>query len=107
MCGIIGIISKDKQVSYDLHNGLLNLQHRGQDNAGIFTSDNSKMYLHKNKGLVAEVFSKNDIEELKGNVGIGQVRYPTTVGKADAQPFYVDQGGLLLPIMVIYLTSLV
>jgi len=96
MCGIIGIITKDKQVSYDLYNSLLNLQHRGQDNAGIFTCDTSTMYIHKGKGLVAEVFAKSDVEELKGNVGIGQVRYPTTVGKADAQPFYVDQGGIAL-----------
>jgi len=96
MCGIIGIITKDKQVSYDLYNGLLNLQHRGQDNAGIFTSELDKMYIHKGQGLVAEVFTKENVENLKGNMGIGQVRYPTTIGKADSQPFYVDQGGIAL-----------
>jgi len=96
MCGIIGIITKEKQVSYDLYNSLLNLQHRGQDNAGIFTADAKNVYLKKGKGLAAEVFHENDLENLKGSVGIGQVRYPTTAGKDSSQPFYVDQGGIAL-----------
>lgn len=96
MCGIIGIITKDKQISFDLYNSLLNLQHRGQDNAGIATYDKDKIYIRKGPGLVAEVFNKDNLETLKGEIGIGQVRYPTTAGKNDSQPFYVDLNGIAL-----------
>jgi len=94
MCGIIGIITKDKKVSYELFNSLLDLQHRGQDTAGIFTTDQDKAYMYKSKGLVSEVFCESNLKELKGNMGIGQVRYPTTKGKQDAQPFYADMSGI-------------
>ena len=60
MCGIIGIITKDKQVSYDLYNSLLDLQHRGQDNAGIYTNDSEKFFLRKGSGLVAEIKRRFD-----------------------------------------------
>ena len=96
MCGIIGIISKEKWVSYDIYHSLLNLQHRGQDNAGIFTTDDQYIYLEKGKGLVSEIFNNVKLEQLKGRMGIGQVRYPTTVKKEDAQPFYIDLGGIAL-----------
>ncbi|HRT39833.1 MAG TPA: amidophosphoribosyltransferase [Candidatus Woesebacteria bacterium] len=96
MCGIIGLIAPGRQVSFDLYNGLLNLQHRGQDNAGIFTTDENQVYLVKGRGLVAEVFNWKKVEGLKGSMGIGQVRYPTTAGKLDSQPFYLDQGGIAL-----------
>jgi len=96
MCGIIGIITKDRQISFDLYNSLLNLQHRGQDNAGIFTADDENQYMVKGKGLVAEVFNIEKLETLKGSIGIGQVRYPTTVGKSDSQPFYEDVSGIAL-----------
>lgn len=96
MCGIIGIITKNKQISFDLYNSLLNLQHRGQDNAGIFTCDEDNIYLRKDRGLVAEIFNNKNLDEMKGSFGIGQVRYPTTVGKNDSQPFYTDVGGIAL-----------
>lgn len=96
MCGIIGIITKDKKVSFELFNSLLDLQHRGQDTAGIFTANHEQVYIHKGKGLVSEVFYEDNLKELKGNMGIGQVRYPTTKGKQDAQPFYADMSGIAL-----------
>ena len=96
MCGIIGIITKDRRVSFELFNSLLDLQHRGQDTAGIFTADQNRVFLQKGKGLVSEVFWEGDLNDLKGNMGIGQVRYPTTKGKQDAQPFYADMSGIAL-----------
>lgn len=54
MCGVLGILLADReaQVSPELYDGLTILQHRGQDAAGIATSDGSKMFLRKDKGLV-------------------------------------------------------
>lgn len=91
MCGIIGIHSKDR-VAPQLYEGLLLLQHRGQDAAGMVSDDGRQVHLHKGDGLVTDVFKQNDMERLEGNVGIGHVRYPTagTYDSAEAQPFYVN-----------------
>ena len=56
MCGLVGIYHKKDQVSADIYDGLVQVQHRGQDAAGIATWDKSKMYTHKELGLVSEVF---------------------------------------------------
>ena len=92
MCGIIGIVDNNS-VNQSLFDGLTVLQHRGQDSAGISTCFNNNLYQKKSKGLVNDVFDVNDMLELKGNMGIGHVRYPTagSHGTADeAQPFYVN-----------------
>tara|TARA_B100001996_G_scaffold379630_1_gene365692 strand:- start:1300 stop:2751 length:1452 start_codon:yes stop_codon:yes gene_type:complete len=91
MCGIIGIVD-DNSVNQSLFDGLTVLQHRGQDSAGIATCFNNNLYQKKAKGLVNDVFSVNDMLELKGNLGIGHVRYPTagSHGTDEAQPFYVN-----------------
>ncbi len=96
MCGVIGIIAKSKQVSFDLYNGLLDLQHRGQDTAGIFTANSTSVDLIKKRGTVAESFNQNNLATLKGNIGIAQVRYPTTKSKTqpEPQPFYDPFGGI-------------
>lgn len=97
MCGIIGIISERSQASFDAFSGLEELQHRGQDTAGILTSSKKdKIYLKKEHGLVSEIFKQTDLENLVGNIAIGQVRYPTTTEKKDAQPFYNSFGGIAL-----------
>jgi amidophosphoribosyltransferase len=96
MCGIIGIITQDHAVSYDLYNGLLDLQHRGQDTAGIFTETQASIFLKKGTGLVHEIFREENLEKMEGNIGIAQVRYPTTVGKVDSQPFYCDYMGIAM-----------
>ncbi len=90
MCGIIGIHSKDPVV-YQLYDGLLMLQHRGQDAAGMVTYD-GQIHLHKGDGLVSDVFKQKEVDRLKGNMGMGHVRYPTagTYDSAEAQPFYVN-----------------
>ncbi len=91
MCGIIGILAKS-QVNQALYDGLTVLQHRGQDAAGILTSDGSRVYLRKDNGLVRDVFHQRHMISLKGNMGIGQVRYPTAGcdSPAEAQPFFVN-----------------
>lgn len=91
MCGIIGIVGKNP-VNQLLYDGLLVLQHRGQDAAGIVTSDGARFYMHKNNGLVQDVFQTRHMRNLIGNVGIAHVRYPTagSSSAAEAQPFYVN-----------------
>jgi amidophosphoribosyltransferase len=91
MCGILGILAKGP-VNQPLYDGLLVLQHRGQDAAGILTSDASRIYLRKDNGLVRDVFQQHHMQALRGNMGIGHVRYPTAGcdSPAEAQPFYVN-----------------
>jgi amidophosphoribosyltransferase len=91
MCGILGILAKGP-ANQSLYDGLLVLQHRGQDAAGILTSDASRIYLRKDNGLVRDVFQQHHMQALKGNMGIGHVRYPTAGcdSPAEAQPFYVN-----------------
>ncbi|MEQ1602712.1 MAG: amidophosphoribosyltransferase [Methylophilaceae bacterium] len=91
MCGIIGIVGKSP-VNQVLYDGLLVLQHRGQDAAGIATCDGNTFYMHKSNGLVQDVFQTRHMRNLIGNAGIGHVRYPTagSSSAAEAQPFYVN-----------------
>ena len=91
MCGIIGIYkSNGKDVSADIYDGLIQVQHRGQDASGITTWNRSKMFMHKDLGLVSEVFKKDNLIKLNGNIGIGHVRYPTAGcdDVIESQPFY-------------------
>lgn len=94
MCGIIGLVysNPDAHVNQALVDGLTLLQHRGQDAAGIVTSQNNRLNMRKDNGSVAEVFTQQNIINLKGNIGIGHVRYPTAGGScsAEAQPFYTN-----------------
>ena len=90
MCGILGLFSSSP-VSTSLVEGLLALQHRGQDSAGILTSDIT-FHLKKGNGTVATVFNEKNLARLTGCSGIGHVRYPT-IGPGsdeDAQPFYIN-----------------
>lgn len=91
MCGIVGIFGHSL-VNQDLYDALTVLQHRGQDAAGIATEENGKFYLRKSNGLVRDVFHTRHMRGLKGNVGIGHVRYPTagTSSSAESQPLYVN-----------------
>ncbi len=92
MCGIVGVISKE-QINQQIYDSLLLLQHRGQDSTGIATMDGSVFHMHKSKGQVREAYRTRDMRNLKGNIGLGHVRYATK-GAADreeeAQPFYVN-----------------
>jgi len=91
MCGIVALYGYSA-VNQDLYDALTVLQHRGQDAAGIVTEDNGKFYLRKSNGLVRDVFHTRHMRNLKGNIGIGHVRYPTagTSSSAESQPLYVN-----------------
>src|SRR3954464_287583 len=92
MCGIVGVVSQGP-VNQLIYDALLLLQHRGQDAAGIVTQQGSKVYMHKAKGMVRDVFRTRNMRALPGNVGLGQVRYPTAgnaYSEEEAQPFYVN-----------------
>ena len=91
MCGVFGIVSHTP-VNQEIYDALIVLQHRGQDAAGIACWDNGTLHLIKNNGLVRNVFSTKGMISLKGNAGVGHVRYPTAgcSSSAEAQPFYVN-----------------
>jgi len=91
MCGIIGIVGRS-EIASALYDGLTVLQHRGQDAAGIATVDGSRLRLHKGRGLVRDVFQREDLLKLRGRAGIGHCRYPTAGSDdpGEAQPFYVN-----------------
>ena len=91
MCGIIGIVAKG-YVNQAIYDGLTVLQHRGQDAAGMVTYDQGRLYLRKDNGMVRDVFHTRHMLNLKGNMGIGHVRYPTAgcSSSSEAQPFYVN-----------------
>ncbi|MBU2285827.1 MAG: amidophosphoribosyltransferase, partial [Gammaproteobacteria bacterium] len=92
MCGIVGVVS-NAPVNQLLYDALLLLQHRGQDAAGIVTLLDRKFFMHKAKGMVRDVFRTRNMRALPGDVGLGQVRYPTAgnaYSEEEAQPFYVN-----------------
>lgn len=90
MCGFIGIFGPDgTDVAPEIYEGLLAVQHRGQDAAGM-TTFTDRFNVRKGFGLVVEVFDEASMAALRGNLGVGHVRYPT-VGEnrvEDAQPFH-------------------
>jgi amidophosphoribosyltransferase len=90
MCGVIGIVG-NADIFRDLYQGLLSVQHRGQDSAGIITYD-GRFHIKKGNGLVQDIFKPEHTERLKGAIGIGHTRYPTVGGGSgeDAQPFMVN-----------------
>lgn len=90
-CGVFGIFGHEKAAELT-YLGLFALQHRGEESAGIVTTDGKQMYLHKQMGLVGDAFSKSTLEKLPGNAAIGHVRYSTTGSSSisNAQPYMVD-----------------
>ncbi|MCX7775090.1 MAG: amidophosphoribosyltransferase [Spirochaetaceae bacterium] len=89
-CGIVGIAGAE--ASRLAFYGLFALQHRGQESAGIAASDGISLRLHKDTGLVSQVFRDRDLDQLAGNFAIGHTRYSTTGGSTarNAQPFLID-----------------
>ncbi len=82
-CGVFGIWKKNGQdASLDIYHGLLSLQHRGQEAAGIAVcntyGERGNICIHKDMGLVTEVFDESLLNDLQGNIGVGHVRYSTT-----------------------------
>ena len=92
MCGILGIVARSP-VNQLLYDGLLLLQHRGQDAAGIVPSEHKTLHMQKGNGQVRDVFRTRNMRSLPGNMGIAHCRYPTAgsaTNSAEAQPFYVN-----------------
>jgi amidophosphoribosyltransferase len=92
MCGILGIFARGP-VNQTLYDGLLLLQHRGQDAAGIVTAESKTFHMYKGPGLVRDVFRTRNMRSLPGDMGIAHCRYPTAGSASnagEAQPFYVN-----------------
>ncbi|MBP5748494.1 MAG: class II glutamine amidotransferase, partial [Treponema sp.] len=94
-CGVVGIFGADNAARLSYF-ALTALQHRGQESAGIAVSDTgiassegAKIRLHKDMGLVGDVFSPEHLQKLNGNISVGHVRYATAGGRTieNAQPF--------------------
>ena len=97
-CGVFGIYGKGLDASRLTFFGLYALQHRGQEGSGISSSDGEKIYCHKNKGLVSQVFNEEIIEKLPGYIAIGHNRYSTSSGGGveHVQPVEVSDGSITL-----------
>ena len=104
-CGVFGIYEQDGlDISKDIYYGLITLQHRGQESAGISVSDTTgpmgNVITKKGMGLVSEVITKDVLASLKGNIGVGHVRYSTSGGSTpeNAQPIAMNyiKGSLAL-----------
>jgi len=92
MCGILGVVGKTS-VNQLLYDGLLLLQHRGQDAAGMVTTEHKTFHMHKGPGMVRDVFRTRNMRSLSGGTGIAHCRYPTAgsaFNAGEAQPFYVN-----------------
>ena len=91
MCAIVGIAGCEP-VNQRIYDALTVMQHRGQDAAGIATSNGQRIHLHKDNGLVRDVFRTRHMQALIGDVGIGHVRYPTagSSSMSESQPLYVN-----------------
>ncbi len=91
MCAIVGLFGQSP-VNQAIYDALTVMQHRGQDAAGIVTLDGNKLCMRKNNGLVRDVFRTRHMFGLRGNIGLGHVRYPTAgcASSEEAQPFYVN-----------------
>jgi len=91
-CGVFGIYNPSETVAESIYLGLFALQHRGQESAGIATSNHNKIFSKTDTGLIANVFNDYDVNKLEGDIGIGHTRYSTTGthSKENAQPLIVS-----------------
>ncbi|MGP1375095.1 MAG: amidophosphoribosyltransferase [Almyronema sp.] len=91
-CGVFGIFAPGESAATLTYFGLYALQHRGQESAGIATFEGDRVHLHKNMGLVSQVFSDSILQQLPGEIGVGHTRYSTTGSSRilNAQPAVVE-----------------
>jgi len=75
-CGVIGVLGIDRAAAY-AHFGLYQIQHRGQESAGIVTTENGKFHIHTGMGLIHEIFEPKNLRKLKGRAAIGHTKYTT------------------------------
>ena len=87
-CGVFGVWAPGEDVAKLAYYGLYALQHRGQESAGIATSDGHRLLVYKDMGLVSQVFDERSLASLKGHIAVGHCRYSTTGGSTweNAQP---------------------
>jgi amidophosphoribosyltransferase len=90
-CGVFGIFNHDEAARLT-YLGLYALQHRGQESAGMVSSDGERLYQHRGMGYVSDIFEREELSRLPGRACIGHVRYSTagSVSLLEAQPFLVD-----------------
>ncbi len=89
-CGVLGVFSPDQDAARVAFFGLFALQHRGQESAGIAVSDGNRVRMHKDMGLVANVFDEEVLDQLPGHMAVGHNRYSTMGASAlrNAQPLF-------------------
>ncbi len=89
-CGVFGVWSPGEDVAKLAYYGLHALQHRGQESAGIAVSDGRRIVVHKEMGLVAQVFDEPSLTALRGDIAVAHCRYSTTGAPvwANAQPTF-------------------
>lgn len=101
-CGLFGVFSRkfDPKIAKMVYYGLIALQHRGQEGAGIAVSDGQKVRFHKGLGLVNEVFDEEILDELSGQLAIGHVRYSTTGSNFfnNVQPIVIEREGRVIAV---------
>ncbi|HEX3305966.1 MAG TPA: hypothetical protein VHS32_06960, partial [Streptosporangiaceae bacterium] len=97
-CGVFGVWAPNEDVAKLAYYGLYALQHRGQESAGIAVSDGSRIVVHKEMGLVAQVFDEPALTALRGHIAVGHCRYSTTGASvwANAQPTFRSTGKVSL-----------
>ncbi|HEV2537533.1 MAG TPA: amidophosphoribosyltransferase [Streptosporangiaceae bacterium] len=93
-CGVFGVWAPHEDVANLAYYGLYALQHRGQESAGIAVSDGNRIMVHKEMGLVAQVFDEPALTALRGHIAVGHCRYSTTGAStwANAQPTFRSTG---------------
>lgn len=91
-CGVFGIYAPKKEVARFTYFAIYALQHRGQEAAGIVTSDGRIAHVHKGMGLVSQVFNEDNLAHLDGHMGIGHTRYSTTGSSRlrNTQPYVLE-----------------
>ncbi len=91
-CGVFAVYAPGRDVARLSFFGLYALQHRGQESAGIVTSDGSSAFIHKDMGLVSQVFKEENLSQLRGTHAIGHTRYSTTGSShaKNAQPYLIE-----------------
>jgi len=90
-CAVVGVIGDPEAAKY-CYLGLYAMQHRGQEGAGIVSTDGKQMYVHRDSGLVADVFDAESLSGLQGSAAVGHTRYATFGGKdkSNLQPFVAN-----------------
>src|SRR5207247_2118267 len=90
-CGVFGVYGHANAAELTYY-GLYALQHRGQESAGVVTSDGTQFHAHKGMGLVSQVFNGDILGQLTGSIAVGHTRYSTTGSShlRNAQPLTVD-----------------